>query len=247
MSEDNTENGDSVAFPMNYGLAALRSKIPEHFFYLNEQRLTEDGYDAEKLKISEAKEEYLFIKLAGLRFLARILGVVETAIKTDFVSSSRVVASCRITVKTPYGEREEFTDIAGASVDNTKGVFAYHLEAIAANRAFARTVKNYFGLNILSDAEIETQKPQPKDESVKDTAQETVTTKELGPHKTLKKALQKASVTIFKASEIIAEQDPNFFKDEDLKGVAITEEFDINLLTVAQTRILLLGVKKYVK
>jgi len=117
--------------------------------------------------IEGLEDHQLLIKLGGLKELAKIRGY--NSVSYDVVKCERdyVVVKCKISWKTLLEEKasmkvlEEsccFEDMANATLENTNDFCAKFLETIATNRAFVRCVRNYLGINIVGDDEIDKSK-----------------------------------------------------------------------------------------
>ena len=111
-------------------------------------------------------DNQLLIKLGGLKELAKLRGYNQ--ISYDVVKCERdyVVVKCKISWKALLGETSMvciedpccFEDMANATLENTNDFCAKFLETIATNRAFVRCVRNYLGINIVGDDEIDKSK-----------------------------------------------------------------------------------------
>lgn len=233
-----SENNENDTELMQFGLQYWRDRIPSHYFYINEALAVQDGIDVKTAKIESIHEEYLCIKLGGLRYLAKIFGHTNVSYRIDFASPTRVGVTCTINWK----NGESYSDVASATADNVRGLMSNYLEAVAANRAFARAVRNYLGISAVSDVELtQPTKSEPQIDEVPKTQE--ISTKELGPHKSLKKALESKGWTLKDAFEKIKVAEPTFFDLQIFEG--ISENTDICSLSIPATRALLAGVKKY--
>jgi hypothetical protein len=140
----------SVQYVFNQdGTIAWRRMIKPEYLVPND-RVTQEK-DVTKLQDNE-----LLILLGGLKELAQVRGYhsVEyrpTAAKLDYFSTV-----CRIVWIPNYetqGQSKVFEAIAGASLNNTEGFAQYYLAEIAENRAFARCIRNFLKINIVSKEE----------------------------------------------------------------------------------------------
>lgn len=116
--------------------------------------------------IDGLEDNQLLIKLGGLKELAKLRGY--NTVRYEVVKCDRdyVVVKCQIHW-TKFCESEEkgvtedycvFEDMANATLENTNDFCAKFLETIATNRAFVRCVRNYLGINIVGDDEIDKSK-----------------------------------------------------------------------------------------
>lgn len=126
-----------------------RAMIDTDFLVANSQKTTET--DINKLKDSE-----LIILLGGLKKLATIRGYKEVHYATSS-DNDRVISVCKILWIGNYETENHdvvFSAVGDATPDNTSGFGSYYLGAISENRAFARCVRNFLRIHIVSDEEI---------------------------------------------------------------------------------------------
>ncbi len=114
-------------------------------------------------------DNQLLIKLGGLKELAKLRGYNQVSYDVIKCERDYVVVKCKISWKalTSMSERPSMTviedpcifeDMANATLENTNDFCAKFLETIATNRAFVRCVRNYLGINIVGDDEIDKSK-----------------------------------------------------------------------------------------
>lgn len=99
----------------------------------------------------------LLILLGGIKDLARLRGYTDVRPTVTSPSSDCVLATCVITWIPNYEENmivQSFGDGADATPFNCNGFGKNYLTTIACNRAFVRAVRNYLGVNIVSQEEI---------------------------------------------------------------------------------------------
>lgn len=145
------------------GYVNWRKMVNPQYIVLNKYAYARDGVDVtaisqeeqEKL-LTSAPEDKKLIRLFGFRELARLRGFIS--VKHDIVSKEPgiVVASCSIDWIPNYEcpSVSTYSTIASASIENVDSNFAPFLEAIACNRAFVRTVREYLNIPILGQDEI---------------------------------------------------------------------------------------------
>jgi hypothetical protein len=107
--------------------------------------------------IEGLEDNKLLILLGGIKELARFRGYQSVVPTVTSSSENRVEATCLITWVPNFEEGgivQSFGDGADATPDNTGGFGKNYLTAIAINRAFVRAVRNYLGINIVSQEEI---------------------------------------------------------------------------------------------
>jgi hypothetical protein len=112
-------------------------------------------------------DNQLLIKLGGLKELAKLRGYESVSYEVVKCDRDYVVVKCKISWKvlldesSPTKIQEDycvFEDMANATLENTNDFCAKFLETIATNRAFVRCVRNFLGINIVGDDEIDKSK-----------------------------------------------------------------------------------------
>ena len=112
-------------------------------------------------------DNQLLIKLGGLKELAKLRGYNSVSYEVVKCDRDYVVVKCKIHWKALFdGEVSNkviedpcaFEDMANATLENTNDFCAKFLETIATNRAFVRCVRNFLGINIVGDDEIDKSK-----------------------------------------------------------------------------------------
>ena len=142
-----------------------RAMVKPEYLYANK-----DWFELRNKPVPDSIEgladNQLLIKLGGLKELAKLRGY--NTVRYEVVKCDRdyVVVKCQIHW-TKFCESEEkgvtedycvFEDMANATLENTNDFCAKFLETIATNRAFVRCVRNYLGINIVGDDEIDKSK-----------------------------------------------------------------------------------------
>jgi hypothetical protein len=161
------------------------------------------GTENKDLNVDELEDSQLLILLGGIKDLAHVRGYSKVQYNVFNCTQNHVAVSCKITW-TPNFEtnnREvEFESLADAHLDNTKSFAKDFLMAIAENRAFVRSVRNFLRINILGTDELGDSKNQ------------TVTHTESGvepqisashPANVLKEAMVKANISFEKMKETL--------------------------------------------
>lgn len=133
-----------------HGLIDWRKMIPKEFLIPNKQKTKETD-------ITNLKEEELIILLGGIKYLAQLRGFSD--VSYDVVNANEEYAStkCRITWLPNYETQNEkitFEAIAGCSLNNVRDFARRYLIEMAENRAFARAVRSFLRINIVSDKEL---------------------------------------------------------------------------------------------
>ena len=143
-----------------------RAMVKAEFLYPNK-----DWFEIRNKPIPESIEgladNQLLIKLGGLKELAKLRGYTSVAYDVIKCDRDYVVVKCKIAWKPLFHEHSLmkviedpciFEDMANATLENTNDFCAKFLETIATNRAFVRCVRNYLGINIVGDEEIDKSK-----------------------------------------------------------------------------------------
>lgn len=145
------------------GIVDYRSLINPKFIVLNKWAYGKEGIDSENLPPEEkerlkqtAEDSKLLILLGGFRELAQKRGVKSVDINSEYRDSDSAVAKCSITFLADEDDPEGVTnsDLGDANVFNTNKDFHSYLSSIASNRAYIRTVRNFFRIQALGWEEI---------------------------------------------------------------------------------------------
>jgi hypothetical protein len=126
-----------------------RKMVKSEFIVPNSQKT--DETDVTKLEDSD-----LLILLAGLKNLAELRGYSRVRFAPSGNDTYCCVV-CSIDWLPNYetgGQPVSFEAMADASANNTEDFGKYYLAAIAENRAFARCVRNFLRINIVSKEEV---------------------------------------------------------------------------------------------
>lgn len=138
---------------------------PEHL-YPNKDWFTLRGQPVPD-SVEGLADNQLLIKLGGLKELAKLRGYNKVSYDVVKCERDYVVVKCKISWKALMAEKPSmviledpctFEDMANATLENTNDFCAKFLETIATNRAFVRCVRNYLGINIVGDDEIDKSK-----------------------------------------------------------------------------------------
>jgi hypothetical protein len=117
--------------------------------------------------IEGLEDNQLLIKLGGLKELAKLRGYNQVSYEVVKCERDYVVVKCKISWKALMAKQPSmviledpccFEDMANATLENTNDFCAKFLETIATNRSFVRCVRNYLGINIVGDDEIDKSK-----------------------------------------------------------------------------------------
>ena len=165
---------------------------PEHLAP-NKAKTTEE--DVTKIADSD-----LIILLSGINYLASLRGFKSVTYKTMAAHPSYVAVQCSIKWTPNYetlGEEITFEGQADASKENTDGISSLFLTAIAENRAFARAVRRFLKINIVSQEELQNE-ANPQAEPQKDMSSD--------PYPQLTDIMTKAGVTLGQIKEKLTKE-----------------------------------------
>lgn len=112
------------------------------------------------------EEKYLAISLFALRYLAKLRGFLNLRIRNDVANPDYASASCSIDWFPNYESGDKLTTFeATASVvmETTNFMTKSFLVETAANRAEARAIRNFLGINVVSKEEIGRNNASPED------------------------------------------------------------------------------------
>lgn len=122
-----------------------------------------DAFKAQKdvnlkeIDISLLPDNQLLILLAGLKELAQIRGYQNVSYQVIQAQPDYVAVKCTIDWIPNYETSMNpvsFSSLADAHLDNTKDFAKNFLMAIAENRAFVRTIRNFLKINIVGNDEM---------------------------------------------------------------------------------------------
>ena len=187
------------------GLVNWRKMINPKYLVPNLSKFP-SGTENKNLNVQDLEDSQLLILLGGIKELANIRGYSKVEYKVFNCTQNHVAVSCKISwlpnFETSFRE-VEFESLADAHLDNTKSFAKDFLMAIAENRAFVRSVRNFLRINILGSDELGDSKNQ------------TVTHTESGveptisashPANALKEAMLKANITFEKVKETLIKE-----------------------------------------
>ena len=152
---------------MNYvqdsdGLIDWRKMIPQEFLVPN-KRVFEKNQRAIPETVEGLQDNELLILLGGIKKLARLRGFTKVHYKLETPSPEYVSAVCSIEW-IPNFETEGKVIVTGGAADahpdNTDGFGKLFLVAIAANRSFVRCVRDFLGINIVGQDEVNDKTPE---------------------------------------------------------------------------------------
>ncbi len=174
------------------GTVNWRKMIKTEYLVPNKQRTKET--DVTKLKDSE-----LIILLNGLKELAQIRGFTNVTYSIAAASPDYFATICRISWAPNFeteGKEIVFESIGDASPESTTSFARLFLGPIAENRAFARCVRNFLKIAIVSQEEMSSNK----------IAEETVMDNPNNPEFLLRAAMKEKGVTFDSLKKKLVEE-----------------------------------------
>jgi hypothetical protein len=147
---------DNVEYKyLSDGYIDWRAMVNNKFLIPNDMYFKNHGLPTPP-SIDGLSDEQLYIRLPGVRELARLRGIEKIERPVSYqLPDGGAVASCKITFLPNFETNFQplvYEEIASATRSNCNYIdFA---ETIACNRAFVRAVKNALNIYILSDEEI---------------------------------------------------------------------------------------------
>ena len=111
-------------------------------------------------------DNQLLIRLGGLKKLLRLRGFTSVGGYAENIREGYCHSAVTINFMPNFetnGEAIEYTEVANATEENTDGFGAKFLEAFAYNRAFARCIRNFLNINIVSSEELDRSNGKPKE------------------------------------------------------------------------------------
>lgn len=163
----------SISYVFNEdGTVNWRKMIKPEFLVPNKERFEKAGKPIPK-SIEGLEDRELIILLGGIKDLAKIRGYSKVYHDVKSPAGDYVVSVCSIEWIPNYeteGRAIIFSSIGDASVYNTNSFGKNFLAAIAENRAFVRSVRNFLQINIVSQEELGANGSAPQQEPETDTA-----------------------------------------------------------------------------
>jgi hypothetical protein len=120
--------------------------------------------------IEGLEDNKLLIKLSGIKEVAKLRGYSRIHYTFPKLEKDYVVAVCSVDWISNFESTNQIAgedsweacssmDVANATSENTDGFGQKFLETIAANRAFVRAVRNYLGIHIVGEDEVDKKAP----------------------------------------------------------------------------------------
>lgn len=226
------------------GSVDWKATIPQKFLCPNEAWFKSRKKDV-PASIEGLEDAQLIILLAGLKWAAKIRGFTSVdyqVIQNPAGQLENCIVKCTINWKENYESPAcSYSEIASCNAKNADAKFSLKFaEAIAANRAFSRCVRNYLNINIVTDVEIE---EQSDEKIISDIAKkESVTSVKTDPVSIFIKAASDSGLSTAKdIVEFVNKLSP------PIDGLSLPEDADLDKIsktvTVKQARLLISAVK----
>ena len=188
---------------------------------LKPEHLAPNDKKTSEKDVTKLPDSDLIILLSGIKYLASLRGFTSVNYKSMAAHPSYVAVQCSIKWLPNYETLDKeivYDSIADASKENTDGIASLFLAAIAENRAFARAVRSFLKINIVSQEELKNEaNPQP--EPQKDMSSD--------PYPQLKEIMSKAGLTLGKIKETLTkegnEEAVNWNEIEDISKPIVLE------------------------
>jgi hypothetical protein len=187
------------------GLVNWRKMIDSKYLVPNLSKFP-TGTENKNLNIDELEDSQLLILLGGIKDLANLRGYSKVQYNVFNCTQNHVAVSCKITWLPNFetnNKEVEFESLADAHLDNTKSFAKDFLMAIAENRAFVRSVRNFLRINILGSDEL----GDSKNQTVLHTESGVETQVSAShPSNVLKDAMAKANISFDKIKETLVKE-----------------------------------------
>lgn len=132
------------------GSVDWRAMVSKEFLYPNKDKTKETD-------VSKLKDNELVIMLGGLKELARIRGYKSIEFVTNNPNSNFASTTCKITWVPNYeteGREVTSSDGSCAHIENVNDFMAPFLTECSINRSFARCIRSFLNINIVSHEEL---------------------------------------------------------------------------------------------
>ncbi len=133
------------------GYINWRKLVKPEFLYANKEKTQETD-------VSKLKDDELIIRLYGLRYLAFLRGYKSIKYHShQNYTDGGIVLSCEITFLPNFetdGQEVIHTGVAGANELNARDMSRTYLAETCSNRAFARCIREFLRIPIVSDQEL---------------------------------------------------------------------------------------------
>jgi len=142
-----------------------RKMVPVEFLYVNgdarRKEMIERKYKKSVKEIDvvadNVEDRDLVITLAGLKHLLRLRGYSSVSFHTNESSETFASVNCYIDFLPNFeteGVAQSYSENGSAHLRSTDGFMRAYLVEAATNRAFARCIRNYLNINIVSREEL---------------------------------------------------------------------------------------------
>lgn len=186
------------------GSVDWRAMVSKEFLYPNKDKTNETD-------VSKLKDNELVIMLGGLKELARIRGFKSIEFSTNNPNSNFASTICKITWIPNYeteGREVTSSDGSCAHIDNVNDFMLHFLTECSINRSFARCIRSFLNINIVSHEELFDKTKKQELTSKTDTVKETN-----DPYDPLRKVMSKLNMSFEKLQAKCVNAKEHQFKD----------------------------------
>ena len=134
-----------------------RAMVDSNYLVPNKENFPE-GTDTTTLNISELDDSHLLLVLPGIKEIAGIRGFTKVDYEVLESGSEYVSVKCTIDWIPNFEtgmQPVQYSALADAHESNTSGFARKFLMAIAENRSFSRTVRNFLRINVIGQDELD--------------------------------------------------------------------------------------------
>lgn len=147
------------------GYVNWRKMVPIQFLYINsdiknkeriEKKYNKNIKDID-ISTDNVEDRDLIITLAGLKYLLRLRGYSSVVFSTKEASDQYASVNCYIDFIGNFetnGFSQSYSENGSAHLRSTDSFMRAYLVEAATNRAFARCIRNYLNINIVSKEEL---------------------------------------------------------------------------------------------
>jgi hypothetical protein len=167
-----SRNESGLLKSLNYkynedGTINWKSMVKPEFLVPNKDKF-QVGTDFNAIDVTQLDDSQLLILLGGIKDIACIRGFTSVDYEVVTARQDYVAVKCNISWIPNYETGMlpvKFSALADAHFENTSGFGNKFLMAIAENRAFIRSVRNFLRINIVGQDEID---PKKKNEVIEE-------------------------------------------------------------------------------
>ncbi len=147
------------------GLVDWKALVPAKFLYVNNDSKNKERIEKKYNKLiseidpvtDKVEDADLIVALGGLKHILKLRGYDNVSVFVSKAQEDYAAVNCSIDFIPNYeteGRCVSYSDNACAHFNNTKAFGKEYLVETATNRAFARCIRNFLGINIVSKEEL---------------------------------------------------------------------------------------------